>query len=89
MKKFHLYHETLDWGTYWRNFLRQDKSAFLEAMRHEDERSVDEEEFELSFGGLRTEPYLADEDYEDDDEFDDDDEGELEDDGDVEPDEES
>ena len=77
----------------WQIELADDMKALLEAMRHEDERPVDEEEFELSFGGLRTEPYLADEDYEDDDEFDDDeyadDEGELEDDGDVEPDEET
>jgi len=72
----------------WQIELADDMKALLEAMRHEDEHPVDEEEFELSFGGLRTEPYLADEDYEDDDEFDDDEYDELEDDGDEELDEE-
>ena len=91
--KLGLLHPETDEFVEWQIELADDMKALLEAMRHEDERSVDEEEFELSFGGLRTEPYLADEDYEDDDEFDDDeyadDEGELEDDGDVEPDEET
>ncbi|NOS94840.1 MAG: RNA pseudouridine synthase, partial [Methylotenera sp.] len=40
------------------------------------------DDFELSFGGLQTEPYLADEDYEDDDEdgefYDDEDDLDLE-----------
>jgi 23S rRNA pseudouridine1911/1915/1917 synthase len=40
--------------------------VLLEAMRHEDPRDEDEEDFELSM-----EPYLADEDYEDEDEVDD------------------
>ncbi len=59
----------------WQIELADDMKALLEAMRHEDPRN-DEEDFELSFGGLQTEPYLADEDYEDDEddgEFDDED----------------
>ena len=71
----------------WQIELADDMKVLLEAMRHEDERSEDDEEFELSFGGLRTEPYLADEDYEGDGEFDDE-YNELEDDGDEELDEE-
>jgi 23S rRNA pseudouridine1911/1915/1917 synthase len=54
----------------WQIELPDDMKALLEAMRHEDPRDDDEEAFD--FGGLQTEPYLADEDYEDD-EFDDDD----------------
>ncbi|MDP3743061.1 MAG: 23S rRNA pseudouridine(1911/1915/1917) synthase RluD [Methylotenera sp.] len=59
----------------WQIELADDMKALLEAMRHEDPHD-EEDDFELSFGGLQTEPYLADEDYEDDDEdaeFDDDD----------------
>ena len=58
----------------WQIELADDMKALLEAMRHEDPHD-EEDDFELSFGGLQTEPYLADEDYEDDDEdaeFDDD-----------------
>ncbi|MSP85829.1 MAG: 23S rRNA pseudouridine(1911/1915/1917) synthase RluD [Methylotenera sp.] len=65
----------------WQIELADDMKALLEAMRHEDPRN-DEYDFELSFGGLQTEPYLADEDYEDDEddaEFDDNDDLELED----------
>ena len=54
----------------WQIELPDDMKALLEAMRHEDPRDEDDEAFD--FGGLQTEPYLADEDYEDD-EFDDDD----------------
>jgi 23S rRNA pseudouridine1911/1915/1917 synthase len=54
----------------WQIELPDDMKALLEAMRHEDPRDEKEEAFD--FGGLQTEPYLADEDYEDD-EFDDDD----------------
>jgi 23S rRNA pseudouridine1911/1915/1917 synthase len=64
----------------WQIELADDMKALLEAMRHEDPRD-EEDDFELSFGGLQTEPYLADEDYEDDDEdgefYDDDDEDDL------------
>jgi 23S rRNA pseudouridine1911/1915/1917 synthase len=54
----------------WQIELADDMKALLEAMRYEDP-STDEDDFELSFGGLQTEPYLADEDYEDeaDDDF--------------------
>jgi 23S rRNA pseudouridine1911/1915/1917 synthase len=54
----------------WQIELPDDMKALLEAMRHEDPRDEEDEAFD--FGGLQTEPYLADEDYEDD-EFDDDD----------------
>jgi 23S rRNA pseudouridine1911/1915/1917 synthase len=60
----------------WQIELPDDMKALLEAMRHEDPRDEDEEAFD--FGGLQTEPYLADEDYEDD-EFDDDDDLALDD----------
>ena len=53
----------------WQIELPDDMKALLEAMRHEDPRDEEDEAFD--FGGLQTEPYLADEDYEDDD-FDDD-----------------
>ncbi len=53
----------------WQIELPDDMKALLEAMRHEDPRDDDDEAFD--FGGLQTEPYLADEDYEDDD-YDDD-----------------
>jgi len=52
----------------WQIELADDMKALLEAMRHEDPRNDDEEEFEFS-----SEPYLADEDYEGDEDFDDDD----------------
>ena len=55
----------------WQIELADDMKALLEAMRHEDPRD-EEDDFELSFGGLQTEPYLADEDYDEDAEFDDD-----------------
>lgn len=61
----------------WQIELADDMKALLEAMRHEDPRDENEEEFEFSM-----EPYLADEDYEedeDDDEPYDDDDLELED----------
>ncbi|MGZ8258024.1 MAG: 23S rRNA pseudouridine(1911/1915/1917) synthase RluD [Methylotenera sp.] len=78
----------------WQIELADDMKALLEAMRHEDVRD-EEEDFELSFGGLQTEPYLADEDYEDDedDEFEDEgeegEEGDIEDDGDLDEDEDA
>ncbi|MFA5059070.1 MAG: DegT/DnrJ/EryC1/StrS family aminotransferase [Candidatus Omnitrophota bacterium] len=31
--KQHLYYETLDWVTYWKNFFRQDKGRFLKALK--------------------------------------------------------
>lgn len=58
----------------WQIELADDMKALLEAMRHEDPRNDDEEEFEFS-----SEPYLSDEDYEDDEDFDEDDDLELED----------
>lgn len=58
----------------WQIELPDDMKALLEAMRHEDPRDEEDEAFD--FGGLQTEPYLADEDYEDD-EFDDDDDDDL------------
>ena len=59
----------------WQIELPDDMKALLEAMRHEDPRDEDDEAFD--FGGLQTEPYLADEDYEDDDFDDDDDDDDL------------
>lgn len=50
----------------WQIELADDMKALLEAMRHEDPRDEDEEEFEFSM-----EPYLSDEDYEDDEDYDD------------------
>jgi 23S rRNA pseudouridine1911/1915/1917 synthase len=73
--KLGLLHPATDEFMEWQIELADDMKALLEAMRHEDPRN-DEEDFELSFGGLQTEPYLADEDYEDDEddgEFDDED----------------
>lgn len=55
----------------WQIELAEDMKQLLEAMRHEDPPSEDEELFEFS-----TEPYLADEDY--DEEFDEDDDSDLE-----------
>ena len=80
--KLGLLHPDTDEFIEWQIELADDMKALLEAMRYEDPRT-EEDDFELSFGGLQTEPYLADEDYEDDEEYDDD---EFED-GDVEPDE--
>src|SRR5450830_580298 len=82
--KLGLLHPETDEFMEWQIELADDMKALLEAMRHEDPRT-DEDDFELSFGGLQTEPYLADEDYEDyedDEEYDDfedaeDDEGDL------------
>jgi 23S rRNA pseudouridine1911/1915/1917 synthase len=48
----------------WQIELADDMKALLEAMRHEDPRDEDEEEFEFSM-----EPYLSDEDYEDDEDY--------------------
>ena len=65
----------------WQIELADDMKVLLEAMRHEDERDDEEEDFELSM-----EPYLADEDYEydDDDLFDEDeDDADLDDEEDV------
>jgi 23S rRNA pseudouridine1911/1915/1917 synthase len=56
----------------WQIELADDMKALLDAMRHEDPRNEDEEEFEFS-----SEPYLSDEDYEDDEDFDEDDDLEL------------
>lgn len=80
--KLGLLHPETDEFVEWQIELADDMKALLEAMRYE-EPTNDEDDFELSFGGLQTEPYLADEDYEDDEEYDDDD---FED-GDVEQDE--
>jgi 23S rRNA pseudouridine1911/1915/1917 synthase len=79
--KLGLLHPETDEFMEWQIELADDMKALLEAMRHEDPRA-DEDDFELSFGGLQTEPYLADEDYEDDEEYDDfedaeDEEGDL------------
>lgn len=79
--KLGLLHPETDEFMEWQIELADDMKALLEAMRHEDPRT-DEDDFELSFGGLQTEPYLADEDYEDDEEYDDfedveDEEGDL------------
>lgn len=73
----------------WQIELAEDMKALLEAMRHEDSRK-EEDDLEFSFGGLSTEPYLADEDYEDDEDFADDyDENDIDtDDGDLEPEDE-
>lgn len=76
--KLGLLHPATDEFVEWQIELADDMKVLLEAMRHEDVRD-EEEDFELSFGGLQTEPYLADEDYEDDDEFDDDEDLEAED----------
>lgn len=76
--KLGLQHPHTDEFMEWQIELADDMKVLLEAMRHEDPRDEDEEDFELSM-----EPYLADEDYEDevDDEFD------FEDDDDLMPDE--
>lgn len=52
----------------WQIELADDMKQLLEAMRHEDAPSEDEELFEFS-----AEPYLSDEDYEYDEDFDEDD----------------
>ncbi len=80
--KLGLLHPDTDEFIEWQIELADDMKALLEAMRYEDPRT-EEDDFELSFGGLQTEPYLADEDYEDDEEYEDD---KFED-GDIEPDE--
>jgi len=71
--KLGLLHPATDEFIEWQIELADDMKILLEAMRHEDERDADEDDFELSFGGLKTEPYLADEDYDDD--LDDDNQG--------------
>lgn len=73
--KLGLQHPATDEFMEWQIELADDMKVLLEAMRHEDVRDEDEEDFELSM-----EPYLADEDYEDevDEEFDfDEDDDEL------------
>jgi 23S rRNA pseudouridine1911/1915/1917 synthase len=95
--KLGLLHPATDEFIEWQIELADDMKLLLEAMRHEDERDDDEDDYELSFGGLRTEPYLADEDYDEDEQdevgdFDeddaafDDDTDDIDDDADVEPD---
>jgi 23S rRNA pseudouridine1911/1915/1917 synthase len=64
--KLGLLHPATDEFVEWQIELADDMKALLEAMRHEDPRDDDEEEFEFS-----SEPYLADEDYEDDEDYDD------------------
>ncbi len=64
--KLGLQHPHTDEFMEWQIELADDMKVLLEAMRHEDPRDEDEEDFELSM-----EPYLADEDYEDEDEVDD------------------
>jgi 23S rRNA pseudouridine1911/1915/1917 synthase len=78
--KLGLQHPDTDEFMEWQIELADDMKILLEAMRHEDPRDEDEEDFELSM-----EPYLADEDYEDEDEVDD--EFDFEDDDDLMPDE--
>jgi 23S rRNA pseudouridine1911/1915/1917 synthase len=80
--KLGLLHPDTDEFMEWQIELADDMKALLEAMRHEDPRK-EEDDMEFSFGGLSTEPYLADEDYADEEEFEDDDY--IEDDGDIEP----
>jgi len=65
--KLGLLHPDTDEFMEWQIELADDMKALLEAMRYEDPHT-EEDDFELSFGGLQTEPYLADEDYEDDEE---------------------
>ena len=87
--KLGLLHPATNEFVEWQIELPDDMKALLEAMRYEDPRNEDEDDFEFSSG-----PYLADEDYEDEDEsFDDDeledadfesDDGDIEDDGDLE-----
>lgn len=74
--KLGLQHPHTDEFMEWQIELADDMKALLEAMRHEDPRDEDEEDFELSM-----EPYLSDEDYEDEDELDE--EFDFEDDGDL------
>jgi 23S rRNA pseudouridine1911/1915/1917 synthase len=80
--KLGLQHPDTDEFMEWQIELADDMKILLEAMRHEDPRDEDEEDFELSM-----EPYLADEDYEDEDEDEVDDEFDFEDDDDLMPDE--
>ena len=77
--KLGLLHPATNEVVEWQIELADDMKALLEAMRHEDPRD-DADEYD--FGGLQTEPYLADEDYEDDEddgEFDEDEDLELDD----------
>ena len=77
--KLGLLHPATNEFVEWQIELADDMKALLEAMRHEDPRD-DADEYD--FGGLQTEPYLADEDYEDDEndgEFDEDEDLELDD----------
>ena len=72
--KLGLMHPSTNEFMEWQIELADDMKALLEAMRHEDPRNDDEEEFEFS-----SEPYLSDEDYEDNEGFDEEDELELDD----------
>lgn len=86
--KLGLLHPDTDEFMEWQIELADDMKALLEAMRYEDP-STEEDDFELSFGGLQTEPYLADEDYEDDasdDDFEEEGEEDYFEDGDLEDD---
>ncbi len=76
--KLGLQHPHTDEFMEWQIELADDMKVLLEAMRHEDPRDDDEEDFELSM-----EPYLADEDYEDEDEDELDGEFDFEDDDDL------
>lgn len=58
--KLGLLHPATNEFVEWQIELADDMKVLLEAMRHEDVRDDDEENFELS-----SEPYLSDEDYED------------------------
>jgi len=58
--KLGLLHPVTNEFVEWQIELADDMKVLLEAMRHEDVRDDDEENFELS-----SEPYLSDEDYED------------------------
>ncbi|MDP2229865.1 23S rRNA pseudouridine(1911/1915/1917) synthase RluD [Methylotenera sp.] len=71
--KLGLMHPATNEFVEWQIELADDMKALLEAMRHEDPRKDDEEEFEFSM-----EPYLSDEDYEDDEDFSEDDDDDLE-----------
>lgn len=71
--KLGLLHPATDAFVEWQIELADDMKGLLEAMRYEEPHD-EGDDFELSFGGLQTEPYLADEDYEEDDDFDEGDE---------------
>ena len=80
--KLGLLHPATNEFVEWQIELPDDMKILLEAMRYEDPRNEEEDDFEFSSG-----PYLSDEDYEDEDEgFDDEefDDDDIEDDGDLE-----